>query len=81
MASETPASIDQLDAVGQPRSHGIEAKVVAGWFVDGQPRLKGPFAIDFEPTVLLDDPHRISVLNLAMESHEPTPSLGKTLSP
>jgi hypothetical protein len=35
MASETPAAIDHLDAVRQPGSHGIEAKVVAVWFVDG----------------------------------------------
>jgi hypothetical protein len=67
MASETPAAIDHLDAMDQPRSHRIDAKVVAGGFVDGQHRLKGPCAIDFRPTVLTDDPHRISVLNLAME--------------
>src|SRR6266404_1105119 len=80
MASETPAAIDHLDAVGQPGSHGIEAKVVAVWFVDGKPRLRGSGATDLRPTVVLDDPHRVSVLNLAMKSHEPTPRLGETLN-
>ncbi len=80
MASETSAAIDQLDAMRQPRSHCIEAEVVAGWFEYGQPRLRGAYAIDLRPTVLLDDPHRMSVLNLAMESHEPTPSVGKALN-
>ncbi len=81
MASETPAAIDHLDATRQPRSHGIEAKVIAVWIVDLQPRLRGSCAIDLRPMVLLDDPHRISVLNLAMENHERTPSLGKSLNP
>jgi len=81
MASETPAAIDDLDTMGQPGPHGIEAKVVAGWFEHGQPRLRGCYAIDLRPTVLLDDPHRISVLNLAMGSHETTPSRGKSLNP
>jgi len=81
MASETPAAIDHLDATRQPRSHGIEAKVIAVWFVDRQPRLRGSCAVDLRPTVVLDDPHRISVLNLAMENHERTPSPGKSLNP
>src|SRR5260370_30376819 len=80
MAPEAPAAIDQLDAVRQPGPHGVEAKVVAAWLVDGQPRLRGCCAIDLRPTVLLDDPHRISVLNLTMGSHEPTPSLGRPLN-
>jgi hypothetical protein len=81
MASETPAAIDHLNAMRQPGPHGIEAKVVAGWFEHGQPRLRGSCAIDLRQTVLLDDPHRISVLNLAIERIEPTPSLGNAPHP
>src|SRR6266851_10486657 len=81
MASETPAAIDDLDTMGQPGPHGIEAKVVAGWFEHGQPRLRGCYAIDLRPTVLLDDPHRISVLNLAMGESRAYTQSGKTVQP
>src|SRR5260370_16617995 len=77
MASETPATIDHLDATRQPRSHGIEAKVIAVWFVDLQPRLRGSCAIAVRPTVLLDAPHPTPALNPAIENHARTPSLGK----
>src|SRR6266849_6588397 len=81
MASEPAAAIDHLDAVHQPGSHRIDAKVVAGRFGDDQRRLRGACAIDFRPTVLLDDPHRISVLKLAIGESRAYTQSGKTVQP